>query len=319
MGHRGLSATERCIYLVALLITGDVEPRPPTSMETAREIVAMVDADDLTPLSRRLSDDSHLSMDRLHTRAASMRETYGPARQIEEIDYEHGHFFFRVVAERGVWQLSLDLSSEGEIEDLTLEPELLRSVPLGLPFRGRWYASNAGPTRAQNKHRPTDQRRAVDLFAVDESGRASEGDRSKNENYFTYGKDALAMADGEVVVAVDGVHENVPGVAQPNFIPGNVVIIEHPGGMFGMYAHLIPGSVAVRAGESVVRGQLLGKCGNSGNSGAPHLHVHGQDRPFETGAWGIEMVFESVWRTRYGEREHVSNYVFRRGDTVSPG
>ena len=37
-----------------------------------------------------------------------------------------------------------------------------------------------------------------------------------------------------------------------------------------------PGSVRVRVGERVRRGQVLGRLGNSGNSATPHLHLQVQ-------------------------------------------
>ncbi len=37
-----------------------------------------------------------------------------------------------------------------------------------------------------------------------------------------------------------------------------------------------PGSVRVRVGERVRRGQVLGQLGNSGNSATPHLHLQVQ-------------------------------------------
>jgi murein DD-endopeptidase MepM/ murein hydrolase activator NlpD len=56
---------------------------------------------------------------------------------------------------------------------------------------------------------------------------------------------------------------------------------------------MIPGSVAVKEGERVVRGQVLGRVGNSGNSSAPHLHMHVMDRNALFAANGLPYVFDS--------------------------
>ena len=55
---------------------------------------------------------------------------------------------------------------------------------------------------------------------------------------------------------------------------GNHVVIDHGNGERALYAHLVPGSIPVRVGTTVKRGQALGKCGNSGHSSEPHLHWH---------------------------------------------
>jgi murein DD-endopeptidase MepM/ murein hydrolase activator NlpD len=43
-------------------------------------------------------------------------------------------------------------------------------------------------------------------------------------------------------------------------------------GVYVLYAHMDPGSVAVRVGDRVTRGQQLGLIGSSGISTTPHLH-----------------------------------------------
>jgi murein DD-endopeptidase MepM/ murein hydrolase activator NlpD len=58
---------------------------------------------------------------------------------------------------------------------------------------------------------------------------------------------------------------------------GNMVVLAHrlPGGevLFSLFAHLKPGSIAVREGEVVALGQPVGKIGNTGRSTGPHLHL----------------------------------------------
>ena len=46
----------------------------------------------------------------------------------------------------------------------------------------------------------------------------------------------------------------------------------HSDGTTGEYFHLERGSVQVRVGERVARGQRLARSGNTGFSTAPHLH-----------------------------------------------
>jgi murein DD-endopeptidase MepM/ murein hydrolase activator NlpD len=56
-----------------------------------------------------------------------------------------------------------------------------------------------------------------------------------------------------------------------------MVVLAHrlPGGdlLFSLFAHMLPGSIAVREGEVVALGQPLGRIGSTGHSTGPHLHL----------------------------------------------
>jgi murein DD-endopeptidase MepM/ murein hydrolase activator NlpD len=128
------------------------------------------------------------------------------------------------------------------------------------------------------------QRFAVDWIQFDADGRWYHGDAKLNISYVGYGQPAVAVADGEIVSAKDGVPENVPG--QTSTIPftletvmGNSVILKINDTTYALYAHFIPGSVRVGVGDGVKKGDVLGLIGNSGNSTAPHLHFHLSQRP----------------------------------------
>jgi murein DD-endopeptidase len=183
--------------------------------------------------------------------------------------------------------------------------------PIGPPLRGEWLAAN-GPSN-ETGHRRTfmslhgrtaiGQRFATDYLQVDLEGRTFSGERARNESYYAYGQDALAVADGVVVDIHDGIPDNVPGPtsrAVPitlETVAGNYTVIDIGGGRYAFYAHLIPGSVRVAVGDRVRRGQVLGLVGNSGNSTEPHLHFHIADavaRGTATlGAEGLPYVHES--------------------------
>jgi murein DD-endopeptidase MepM/ murein hydrolase activator NlpD len=61
-------------------------------------------------------------------------------------------------------------------------------------------------------------------------------------------------------------------------LAGNHVVIERLG-VFVALCHLRCGSVGVHPGQRVVPGDVIGGCGNSGNSTEPHLHVQAMDGP----------------------------------------
>ena len=73
---------------------------------------------------------------------------------------------------------------------------------------------------------------------------------------------------------------------------GNFVILDIGGGAFVLLAHMQPGSVHVHAGDRMKRGDVLGKVGKTGNSEAPHLHLHVMDSPDPLQANGLPYVFE---------------------------
>jgi murein DD-endopeptidase MepM/ murein hydrolase activator NlpD len=75
-----------------------------------------------------------------------------------------------------------------------------------------------------------------------------------------------------VVWAHDGATDRPPR-SKVRHDSGNFVIIEHAPDELTELRHLRLGSLLVKVGERVVRGQRVAQCGNSGNAGTPHLHV----------------------------------------------
>lgn len=160
-------------------------------------------------------------------------------------------------------------------------------VVIDPPLRGGPWVAGNGPDNAAGHRRaliPVDgveslaQRFAIDFRRLDESGRSEKGNGAKNEDHAAYGQEAVAVADARVASVTDGIPENIPGQrAVPitmETIAGNTVVLELGNGLYACYAHLQPGSLRVKAGDRVKRGQVLALVGNSGNSTAPHLHFH---------------------------------------------
>jgi len=169
-----------------------------------------------------------------------------------------------------------------------------------LPFRGEWLVYNGGITPADSHSWDVlTQRYAYDFVIADAALHRHTGDGRALTDYFCYGQDIIAPADGEVVAVRDGVRDAPhPGSGWIDFLApdfrGNFVIIKHAESEYSFLAHLIPGSIVVRAGQHAQRGQLIGRCGNSGHSSEPHLHFHIQDRPSFWLAAGLPVQFDAL-------------------------
>jgi peptidase M23-like protein len=147
------------------------------------------------------------------------------------------------------------------------------------------------------------ERFAIDYIRQDAFGRMYSGDRFRNESYYAYGADVLAVADAVVLSAEDGAPDNVPYAPNGEILSrglGNWVDLDLGDGHYATYLHLKPNTVRVRAGDLVERGQVIGQVGSSGNSNAPHLHFLIQDAPeparpavFEERPEGLPYVHET--------------------------
>jgi len=152
-------------------------------------------------------------------------------------------------------------------------------VELALPFTGRWSVLQGGSAYSFNHHyRVPAQRDALDLMAL-EDGRAVREAVEQLEDYASWGRPLLAPSAGTVVRAVGDRPDWPIGQRDPAHPAGNHVIIELAPQRYVLLAHLQRNSLSVRAGERVRAGQPVGRCGNSGNTTAPHLHIQVQTHP----------------------------------------
>jgi len=148
-----------------------------------------------------------------------------------------------------------------------------------MPVSDDWFVFWGGTNEFVNYHYVYEsQRYAYDLVIMLD-GKSYKDDTMRNENYYAYGKDVIAPADGEVVKVVNHLRDNVPEVMEESQPAGNYVVIQHANNEYSLLAHFIQHSLIVKEGDSVKQGDLIGLCGNSGNSSEPHIHFQVMDSP----------------------------------------
>jgi hypothetical protein len=166
------------------------------------------------------------------------------------------------------------------------------AIVLRPPFAGDgWLVTSA--CCKPNVHR--DERIAIngarietaETFAVDwgkvKGDRLFDGDGKTVEQFYGFGENVLAVADGTVVSIHDGMSDATPFVAMTpkstSDYGGNNVMVEIAPNVFAWYAHLRQGSIAVKVGDAVKAGASIAKLGNTGPSTGPHLHLGLLDKP----------------------------------------
>jgi murein DD-endopeptidase len=210
--------------------------------------------------------------------------------------------------------LTINLAASGEkqrlFKSVGAATRISRGKPvvLGPPLRpGIWLAGNGtgdGPVghreslQVWNGRLVVTQRYAIDFMRLGDDMRLLQDDQAVNSNWYSYGQELLAVADGVVVSTKDGVIENTPGsgayavTVTVETAAGNYVVIDIGKGRHAVYAHLKPGGLLVKVGDKVKKGQVIGFIGNSGISDAPHLHFHVGDSKDIFGGECLPFVFD---------------------------
>ncbi len=173
-------------------------------------------------------------------------------------------------------------------------------VKYSLPFRDEWTVVNGGVEKnsSHSWEIPT-QRYAYDFLILDNNGKSTPGGSKEPADYYCYGKEVLAPADGVVIEAISDYPDSLILKSRQvdcsaHDIRGNYILIQHVQGEYSLLAHLKPASVLVKMGDKVKRGECIAHCGNSGNSSEPHLHFQLQDGVnFFTSA-GLPVEFERI-------------------------
>jgi len=185
-----------------------------------------------------------------------------------------------------------------------------------LPLKGRWSVFGA-PSLISHHRWGTIQEFAFDFVKIGDDNITHKNDGSKLTDYYAYGEPVYSIGDGTVIAAFTEGTESDQNLKQPNetavaylerlaldqqkllkkgfsFVMGNHIIIKHNNNEYSYYAHLKSGSISLKAGDMVKKGQQIAKLGHSGNSTEPHLHFHVTDGPDISYSRSIPVSFQNI-------------------------
>lgn len=205
-------------------------------------------------------------------------------------------FYLTSVCRQLLGQLAASLRAISDRHGVSLEWSRLQ-----IPFQGRWKVMRGGVTRTtSHSWALLSQRYAYDFLVVDEKGQSSRGRANTVSDYFSWGRSIHSPTTGVMVRVEDRWGDNPAGarfrlpLTCRTLLGNHVVIQQESRSVFVLIAHLQSGSCVHRVGDRVNVGDYIGRCGNSGISTEPHVHLQVQDRPDFFSARGLPVAFERV-------------------------
>ena len=193
---------------------------------------------------------------------------------------------------------------------------------LNLPFEGRWKVVSGGVSRSlSHSWSLLSQRYAYDFIMVDDLEESLIKDA---KHHPAWGRSLYAPVCGVVVRVKDGLRDNPAGglfkqfLTLRSFVGNHIVIRLESSPNFVLLAHLQQKSCIHQVGDMVHVGDYIGRCGNSGLSTEPHLHLQVQDGENFFFAKGLPIAFESTLVYRAHSLQKNQAKIIERGDFVEP-
>lgn len=246
-----------------------------------------------------------MSHEKALTFLRGLKSEAGDIKTKSFVKYEQSNVaLYKTNFERIVVALYISVDGDSKINGLMVKPFVEEKLPkltrniskLILPFNEEWTVFWGGDTKEKNYHViDKAQKNAFDFIITNSQGKSYKNAGTKNEDFYAFGKQLIAPTDGEIILVVDGIKDNKPGKTNPVYVPGNTVIIKTKNNEYLFFAHFKQHSIVVKQGQIVKQGDLLGLCGNSGNSTEPHLHFHIQNVENMNNATGAKSYFDNIF------------------------
>ena len=193
--------------------------------------------------------------------------------------------------------------------------------PFRLPFDGRWFVAQGGDTINVNHHMAVQaQWYGIDFAKVGgPTGRTLKVGTGKDiKDFFSWDQAVFAPVAGTVVSLENSMPDNAIGVYDKVRVRGNHVTIRSVDGDLIILAHFQKGSLQVPIGVKVEAGDLLGRCGNSGNSDFPHIHLHVESTADIDDGQGKNIIFSNMDVELNGKKFERVEWPLIRGLFVQP-
>lgn len=293
------------ILLIAFVNLSFGQTEKVSSKNVADSFEANYNSDNFDAIFSSFSPEMQtaLPLDKTKEFLTGLKTQVGKITKRQFVRYEQTYASYKTNFERALFAVNISVDNNAKIKGLFVKPFKESNLPtiarnstkLILPFKDQWTVIWGGDTKELNYHVESEaQKNAFDFVITDSKGNSYKTDGKTNEDYYAFGKELFAPCDGEVVLVVDGVKDNVPGKLNPIYIPGNTVIIITGNNEFLFFAHFKQHSIVVKEGQKIKQGQVLGLCGNSGNSSEAHLHFHIQNVEDMNTATGVKCYFDKI-------------------------
>jgi hypothetical protein len=233
---------------------------------------------------------------------STVRSNFGLIKKMEFYGINNSAHVFKTTFEKAVGDISIVLNNDNQISGLfiprnnfenssTLKRNATKMI---FPFKEEAFVYWGGENIELNYHmEDMNQQYAYDILMV-ANGASYEGDQTKNESYFIFGKEIIAPCDAKVVKVIDRVMDNIPGEVNRVNLTGNTIVLETQRKEYILFGHLKSNSILVQEGDLVKQGQVIAQCGNSGNTTQAHLHLQLQNTIDLFNTIGAKLYFDEI-------------------------